>query len=208
MHSLANTIREINPGLMLAHCLGIKSLLFLLAIHSLHTVYAINSALFLLASPSFNVGPLSTALIQLCFCWPFLRGVYFGVVYQWGICRLIFRPVQVDMDFPFHSCITWSIRHAVHALITRLDHLDNMPCSGRLRITCQALSDYDRSLKMTLEMTPGDDPWRWPLLEIHIGILTLKALKYFYVNHDTKGYFSIWRHYKCLSQLFPLHFNT
>ena len=149
MHSLANTIREINPGLMLAHCRGIKSLLFLLAIH-------------LLASPSFNVGPLSTASIQLCFCWPALRGVYYGVVYQWGICRLIFRPVQVDMDFPFHSCITWGIRHAVHALITRLDHLDNMPCSGLLSITCQALSDYDRSLKMTLkmtlEMTPGDDP--------------------------------------------------
>ena len=35
-----------------------------------------------------------------------------------------------------------------------------------------------------------------------------KSLEYFYINQDTKGYFSILNHHKCVGQLFPLYLNT
>ena len=41
-----------------------------------------------------------------------------------------------------------------------------------------------------------------------ISILTLKALKYFCINHRDQSFFSIWHHHKCLGQLTPIHLNT
>ena len=37
---------------------------------------------------------------------------------------------------------------------------------------------------------------------------TPKTLKYVCINHGDKRFFSIWNHHKCLSFVFPLHFNT
>ena len=38
--------------------------------------------------------------------------------------------------------------------------------------------------------------------------LTLRALTYFYINQETKGFFSFWNDYKWSSLLFPLYLNT
>ena len=39
-------------------------------------------------------------------------------------------------------------------------------------------------------------------------VLTLEALRFFLKTLETKGFFSIWNHHTCLSQLFLIHFNT
>ena len=39
-------------------------------------------------------------------------------------------------------------------------------------------------------------------------MLTVKALKYVYINQGTKMLFSICEHHKCLSWVFPFYLNT
>ena len=38
--------------------------------------------------------------------------------------------------------------------------------------------------------------------------LTLKALKYFHINHGDQQLFSILNYHKCFTQLFPIHLTT
>ena len=40
------------------------------------------------------------------------------------------------------------------------------------------------------------------------AVLTVKALKYFRINHGDRRVFPIWNHHECLCQLFLLHLNT